>query len=41
MVDDDEQVFKAFIPHLLVATEGKAIFILHDGQSEEELVKKM
>lgn len=37
MVDDDETVFKSFIPHLLVATEGKAIFIFHGGQNKDEL----
>lgn len=41
LVDDDGDVFESFIPHLLVATEGKAVFIPHGGQSEEEIVREI
>jgi hypothetical protein len=41
MVDDDGEVFEAFIPELIVATNGKAIFIPHGRQSEAELVDEI
>lgn len=41
MVDDDEGVFKSFIPHLLVATDGKAIFIPYWGQREKVIIEEI
>lgn len=41
LIDDDRDVFESFIPHLMVATEGKAIFIAHGGQSEEEIIREI
>ncbi|MBI2637901.1 MAG: hypothetical protein HYW88_03290, partial [Candidatus Sungbacteria bacterium] len=41
MIDDDEAVFESFIPHLLVETEGKTVFIPHTNQNEETLVQEI
>ena len=41
MVDDEQGVLEAFIPDLMVATDGKAIFIKYDGQTVDELIKQI
>ena len=41
MVDDESGVLEAFIPDLMVATDGKATFIKYNGQSVEELIEQI
>lgn len=41
MVDDDEEVFRVFIPLLTVATNGKADVVGHFGQSLNELIEQI
>ncbi|MEK7608325.1 MAG: hypothetical protein AAB495_01995 [Patescibacteria group bacterium] len=41
MVDDAQGVLEAFAPTLMVATEGKAVLILFNGQSAEELAAEI
>lgn len=41
MVDDERGVLEAFVPDLMVATDGKATFIRYGGQSVEDLIKQI
>lgn len=41
MIDDVQGVLEAFVPDLVVATDGKATFIKYTGQSKEELIEQI
>lgn len=41
MVDDVRDVLESFIPHLVVATDGKAYFIEYKGQELDELIHQI
>jgi len=41
MVDDEIGVLEAFVPNLMVATDGKASFIRYDNRSLEQLVAQI
>lgn len=38
MVDDSPGVLAAYVPHLIVATRGRAAIVLHQEQSVEQLI---
>lgn len=41
MLDDELKVLERFLPHLLVATDGKALFLKYNGQNTEDLVRQL
>lgn len=41
MVDDVQGVLEAFVPDLVVATDGNAVFIKFTGQNTEELIEQI
>ncbi len=41
MIDDESNMIERFMPKLLVATNGKAYFILHNQKSADELVEEI
>ena len=41
MVDDVQGVLEAFVPDLVITTDGKATFIKYTGQSTEELIDQI
>jgi CheY-like chemotaxis protein len=41
MVDDSPDMMAAFVPALLAATNGRAQFLLHQGESAEEVVERV
>ena len=41
MVDDVKTVLENFVPHLIVATDGKASFVEYKGQKLDELLEQI
>lgn len=41
MIDDIKEILENFVPHLMVATEGKSSFIEYKGQKLDELVQQI
>jgi DNA-binding NarL/FixJ family response regulator len=41
MVDDSPRIITHYFPHLMSATEGRADFVYHLRQSQEELIKEI
>lgn len=41
LVDDVDMVLKAFVPGLMVATDGKAFFVQYKGQPLQELTEQI